>query len=112
MSEIRENGIQRLMRDNGELRAQVAQLALELTGCRDLIATLRNRVAEGGQENAQLQLELKERRIQELRERIGKYEIMLIESASVGGSRNFYMESQVEKMEKELAMLTESSDGK
>lgn len=46
MSEIRENGIQRLMRDNGELRAQVAQLALELTGCRDLIATLRSRVAE------------------------------------------------------------------
>ena len=46
MSEIRENGIQRLMRENGELRAQVAQLALELTGCRDLIATLRSRVAE------------------------------------------------------------------
>ena len=29
-----------------DLRAQVAQLALELTGCRDLIATLRSRVAE------------------------------------------------------------------
>ena len=28
------------------LEAQVAQLTLELTGCRDLIATLRNRVAE------------------------------------------------------------------
>lgn len=41
-SEIRE-----LEEENANLRAQVAQLTLERDGCRDLIATLRNRVAEG-----------------------------------------------------------------
>ncbi len=85
-------------RELAALRAQVAQLTLKLTGCRDLIATLRNRVAE------------RESRVKELEGAIAS-----IRDGCLTRASNWNAEAGIELREvaAELsALLTEASDGK